>query len=119
MNFELHEVVYILGILGTLAGLARFYFTRRADRDELIIWRTEVNNRLSNVEAYAKRIESESKGTDASHRATHKELLDRMDNKFNQAIQKLDDINTRLTKVETSLQDHRSECNDRRRMSGR
>ena len=48
MNFELHEVVYILGILGTLSGLARFYFTRRNDRDELIVWRTTIENRIGN-----------------------------------------------------------------------
>ena len=99
MNFELHELVYILGIMGTLAGLARFYFTRRADRDELIEWRVKLENRVSNQESYTKRLEVESKAADREHSETQKEILS-----------KLNEIVVRIAQLEQSLSDHRREC---------
>ena len=102
--FELHELVYVLGILTALAGLARFYFTRRTDRDELIKWRTNVDNDLSNLNSYTTRIERERKEADRAHEGT-----------FDRINEKLDGLKDGQTRIETELKAHRKVCEDRLR----
>ena len=102
-QFNLHEIVYVLGILGTMAGLARFYFTRRADRDELIKWRTNMENRVANQEAYAKRIETEGKATDTEH----KQL-------FTDIRSDLQDLKEGQIEIKADIKAHRAACENLR-----
>ena len=102
-SFELHELVYVVGILGTLAGLARFYFTRRTDRDELIKWRTNVDNDLNNLNSYTARIERERKETDQAHEKT-----------FDRINEKLDGLKDGQTRIETEIKAHRKICEERK-----
>lgn len=101
-SFEIHEVVYILGILGTLAGLARFYFTRRADRDEIIRWRADIEHRMSNQESYAKRIEDEYKSSDAEFKAVVSEIN-----------RKFDELKDAISELKVDLANHRKACEGR------
>ena len=103
IEFRIHEWVYVLGILTALAGLARFYFTRRTDRDELIKWRTNVDNDLKNLNAYSSRIERERKETDQAHEKT-----------FDRINEKLDGLKDGQTRIETELKAHRKICEDRK-----
>ena len=103
LEFRIHEWVYVLGILTALAGLTRFYFTRRADRDELIKWRTNVDNDIGNLKDYSARIERERKETDHAHEKT-----------FDKINEKLDGLKDGQTRIETELKAHRKICEERR-----
>ena len=92
----IHLILPYIGLIGLLFTAWRWHKaqTRAAqgDRDALVVWRSNVEHRLDNCEAYAKRIEQEYKAQDAKQEQV-----------FTKIINKLGEISDRLTRIEARV----------------
>ena len=112
---ELHTWhIFVAVLIPTFTVLAGVYRLRITDKDRIAdeIRRQErLKHRIDNNESYIKRVEQERKEVDEAHARVHEKIFAKLD----EIIARFKDIDVKIAELSRSLEDHRKECEQRKR----